>query len=237
MFLFIRLFTAHLIGDFPLQTNKIYSLKTKSNIGIFYHVIMVFLASILCLLPVMNLNMFLYITAMCLIHFLIDHTKLTYNKKMNKQFIVVGFILDQLLHILTIVPISLFEKEFNSFYYFLPDFLRVIYSDNTNFYLISGVILSTFFTEILIYNLKISLKEKSSLILHSSSIKTNMKFIRNTLYMLIVLYFGLGWQFVLFLFFTEIVHYQYYKKLDFRFEFFTILIPTLIGLIIRSTIV
>jgi hypothetical protein len=93
MSIFFTLLLAHLIADFPLQTNWIYAMKLKSSKGIAIHVfIHLFVTALLIREPLTLLPLFVILAVT---HFLIDWLKLRYPT--DRQ--VPGFLLDQLLHL------------------------------------------------------------------------------------------------------------------------------------------
>ncbi len=99
---FVTLLLAHLIGDFPLQTNKIFTLKTKGIWGLILHVaIHLLVAGILLQNPLTNWPI---LAILGIAHFSTDWVKLRYPSKS----LAMGFITDQLIHIVTIFIISLF---------------------------------------------------------------------------------------------------------------------------------
>lgn len=102
---FAALYLAHLIADFPLQTNRIYQLKNESNQGILLHVaIHLLVASILIEDAPAHWPVFLVLG---ITHFLIDWAKL--RDPFRRQ--TPGFILDQFAHFLTIVLIAAWQPD------------------------------------------------------------------------------------------------------------------------------
>lgn len=90
------LLLSHLIGDFPLQTNQIYRLKSESWLGIVLHTaIHVILAALLVKQPLTVWPMFVMLGVL---HFLIDFIKL----RVPTQRQTLSFLLDQAAHILVI---------------------------------------------------------------------------------------------------------------------------------------
>lgn len=104
---FTALYLAHLIADFPLQTNRIYRLKTESSQGILLHVaIHLLVASILVEDALTHWPVFLVLGTA---HFFIDWAKLRYPVYRYRQ--TPGFILDQFAHLLTIILIAAWQPE------------------------------------------------------------------------------------------------------------------------------
>ena len=102
---FATLYLSHLIADFPLQTNRIYRLKTESNQGILLHVaIHLLVASILVKDSLASWPVLLVLGVA---HFLIDWTKLRYPGRRQTP----GFLLDQFAHFLTVALLALWRPE------------------------------------------------------------------------------------------------------------------------------
>ena len=102
MYLFYRLLLAHIIADFPLQTNKIYRLKSHTRWGVLVHASIVLLFSIFFSIPYLkNTRAVMAVLFIFLSHTIIDKLKLAYLKNHFKHCIVM-FIIDQFLHILII---------------------------------------------------------------------------------------------------------------------------------------
>ncbi|MCM8826027.1 MAG: DUF3307 domain-containing protein [Candidatus Omnitrophica bacterium] len=97
MFIFLRLVLAHLIGDFPLQFNKIYNLKQKGLIGIIPHVTIIMLCYIVLSLPYLNLpGLWGFIFFLTITHLFQDSIKLSYK---GTKFGFIFYILDQIFHL------------------------------------------------------------------------------------------------------------------------------------------
>jgi hypothetical protein len=102
---FIALYLAHLIADFPLQTNRIYRLKTESNQGILLHVsIHLLVATILIENALVYWPMLLVLG---IAHFFIDWIKIRYPGRRQTP----GFLLDQFAHVLTIACLALWRPN------------------------------------------------------------------------------------------------------------------------------
>jgi hypothetical protein len=102
---FAALFLAHLIADFPLQTNRIYKLKSESSRGIAIHVaVHILVAAILIERPFQHLSLLL---ALSLIHFTIDWSKIHWPTRRHTP----GFLLDQLAHFVSILLIALWQPN------------------------------------------------------------------------------------------------------------------------------
>lgn len=101
MFFWILLL-AHEIGDFPLQTDFIYKLKRTYSWGVIPHVLVCSLANLIALLPfIANIKIWLAIIVLGIVHYLLDRGKIIVFTQANKDNFF-NFILDQILHILSI---------------------------------------------------------------------------------------------------------------------------------------
>ena len=97
---------AHVIGDFPLQTDTIYRLKKLSFLGVIPHVLICTAANIIILFPYWSSKYVWWaILLLGLIHALLDKTKLFISSRMAGDTLT-NFMVDQLLHILTIWLVS-----------------------------------------------------------------------------------------------------------------------------------
>ena len=90
---------AHLVADFPLQTNWVYRLKVRSTAGLALHAAthVVFTALIIS----DPLNDWLMLALIGLVHFTIDRQKLHW-----RGSALGGFLLDQAIHITSLVLIA-----------------------------------------------------------------------------------------------------------------------------------
>jgi hypothetical protein len=105
MFIFIRLLLAHFIGDFPLQFNKIYSLKHKGLMGILPHALIIMGCLIILSWPYLNVaGIWGFILFVSIIHFFQDSIKVGY-KGLRISFWL--YLLDQFSHIVIIASVLL----------------------------------------------------------------------------------------------------------------------------------
>ena len=96
----VTLLLAHLIGDFPLQTNKVFKLKNEGNLGLALHVVIhLVVAAILIGQP---LQYWTVLAVLGVAHFTTDWIKLKYPGKSQAA----GFVWDQLIHYITILLIG-----------------------------------------------------------------------------------------------------------------------------------
>ena len=99
MFLFYRLLLAHIIADFPLQTDEIFNIKTNKKWGVLIHSGIVLVFSVLLTSKYLENNSVLMIILIIFItHTIIDKLKIKYSKKYSNHELLL-FLLDQLLHI------------------------------------------------------------------------------------------------------------------------------------------
>jgi len=102
MVLFWLLLLAHLIADFSLQTKAIFLLKKGSSAGVFIHVAIYAVVNIIVLFPMLgSFNTWSGILFLAISHGIIDSVKLRLAKNANRDNLIY-FLLDQLLHILSI---------------------------------------------------------------------------------------------------------------------------------------
>jgi hypothetical protein len=100
MNLFATLLLAHLIADFPLQTNGLYRLKRRHLAGVLLHSgIHCLITAILIKNPLANWPMLVTLFAF---HVVIDWVKL----RVEFKFYSLGFLLDQLAHLLALLVIT-----------------------------------------------------------------------------------------------------------------------------------
>lgn len=104
MILFIKLLLAHLIGDFLLQSKSWIEDKTKKkgkSSKLYLHVL---IHGVLVMLLLFDIKYWPLALGVVVTHFIIDWSKLYFQKPTNKTF---WFILDQFLHLLVIVVLTL----------------------------------------------------------------------------------------------------------------------------------
>ncbi|MCC6607290.1 MAG: DUF3307 domain-containing protein [Anaerolineae bacterium] len=102
---FLALWLAHLLADFPLQTNRVFRLKIASNAGLALHVAIHLLMTVLLVQqPARHLSLLLVLGV---VHFLIDWTKLRLPGDPQWP----GFLLDQLAHLVSLGLLALWQGE------------------------------------------------------------------------------------------------------------------------------
>lgn len=91
--LFASLLLAHLVADFPLQTNTIFRLKAESSFGIGLHVFIHVLVMICVIEP--SLHMCGLLASIAVLHFGCDWLKVQYTDPND----IISFCVDQLGHV------------------------------------------------------------------------------------------------------------------------------------------
>src|SRR3989338_5398495 len=103
---------AHLLGDFVFQPGSLVLWKGRSKKGVFVHTLIHFGINILVLLPFL-INGYLWLipaaAIISFIHFWLDQAKINYNLTHDQK--VLPFVVDQLLHLLTIMIVYFFLAE------------------------------------------------------------------------------------------------------------------------------
>jgi len=111
MSLFLKLYLAHLIGDFILQFEELYRLKMRGNLGHMYHVLIHTGVSLILVAPYLSDPfLWLFIGFVTIIHYIQDQIKYSLQKK-NERLMFPCFIIDQIFHFLVIALILLFPAS------------------------------------------------------------------------------------------------------------------------------
>lgn len=141
MIILIKLLLAHLIGDFLLQPTAWVLDKEKKkhkSIYLYFHIL---LHGILAFVLVFETKFFWFAVLLAVTHGSIDYIKLRFQTKKTKRF---WFLLDQILHVVTILGITFFYTNATIDFSFF----------DTNFWLvITGIVLLTKPTSIIIRNI------------------------------------------------------------------------------------
>src|SRR4051812_1075971 len=99
MDLFWRLYFAHLLADFPFQTNRIFSWKTRSFAGVLVHAAVVVLTSTIMLWPALVTgDRWVILSFLGIAHAVQDHLKVVYSRNSGKDGLA-PYLLDQLGHL------------------------------------------------------------------------------------------------------------------------------------------
>ncbi|MBA7567087.1 hypothetical protein ES708_08787 [subsurface metagenome] len=158
MFLFYRLLLAHIIADFPMQTNQIFKVKANTEWGVLIHTLIVLLFSIFFAFPYLeDPRVIIILLVIFLSHTVIDKLKMEYSKKTKNQSIRI-LLLDQTLHIVIIAALTFNFTE--SYLLSLPfdsvflNYLIDIYNSDIFIVSLIGYIASVFFIPILLMYIK-----------------------------------------------------------------------------------
>ena len=158
MFLFYRLLLAHIIADFPLQTNQIFKIKMNTQWGVLLHTLIVLIFSILFTFPYLeDPKVMIILLVIFLSHTVIDKLKLEYSKKTKNQSIRI-LLLDQVLHIAIIAVLTfnftesyLLNFPFDSVFF---NYLIDIYNNDIFIISLIGYIASVFFIPIILMHIR-----------------------------------------------------------------------------------
>ena len=118
MILFIKLFLAHLLGDFIWQPNKWVADKETKKHKSFYLYLHVLLHGILAAILVGEISFIPYAAFIAITHGFIDFIKLNFQKKKTKR---TWFVVDQIAHILILIAITLLYQNKNMIHFWLDD--------------------------------------------------------------------------------------------------------------------
>jgi len=156
--LFYRLLLAHIIADFPMQTNQIFKVKTNTEWGVLIHTLIVLIFSIFFAFPYLeDPKVIIILLVIFLSHTVIDKLKMEYSKKIKNQSIRI-LLLDQALHIAIIAVLTFnFTESYLLSFPFNGVFLNYLIDIyNSDIFIISliGYIASVFFIPILLMNIK-----------------------------------------------------------------------------------
>jgi len=106
--LFLKLFLAHLIGDFLFQSDRWVLHKKQHKIAskyLYWHIAIHALA----LVALLQFNFIMALIVVTVSHFAIDVLKLYLSTKKNERIL---FVLDQIAHILVLIGVSYYYKPF-----------------------------------------------------------------------------------------------------------------------------
>lgn len=106
MFLFLRLVLGHFIGDFPLQTKKVYWLKHRGFAGGIPHALLITAALLLLSWPYLYIpKLWIFILCLGLLHLVQDSIKVGYAGLTKYSLLM--YLLDQCFHIALIATLFL----------------------------------------------------------------------------------------------------------------------------------
>jgi hypothetical protein len=136
MFFFLRLLLGHFIGDFPLQTNKIYEFKRHGLRGGIPHALLIVVSFLALSWPYLYLpKVWIFIILLGLIHLLQDSIKVGYARLTKYSFWL--YLLDQCFHIVLIATLFLTDLKNLSAPLPLNSFVSIYNNDLLIVYLIA----------------------------------------------------------------------------------------------------
>lgn len=121
--IFTKLILAHLLGDFVLQPNSWVADKERRKLKSPYLYLHVLIHTVLSFIFLWNTDLWWVSLVIGATHFIIDASKLIFQNVKNKK---AWFFIDQLLHILVILGISFYFKEFNFDFLSNKEFLKIL---------------------------------------------------------------------------------------------------------------
>ncbi len=120
---FVRLFLGHLFGDFVLQNSWIAINKVKNKYVLLLHTFIVFLSHLIFVLGKgFNVVALFLVSLIWIAHHITDSTKIR-SPKFKREKAWIGFVLDQLIHIVVIFGIA---SVFPKMDFFIPFKVSVI---------------------------------------------------------------------------------------------------------------
>ncbi|MFZ5518259.1 MAG: DUF3307 domain-containing protein [Candidatus Zhuqueibacterota bacterium] len=150
MNVFWYLILAHLIADFPLQSDKIYAIRLKHKWGVLLHVGIYFITNLVVAFPFLSFKQFWFaILFLAITHLIEDWTKIALTRKALQDSIVLFFV-DQFIHIFFIwlscfvlfdIPAPEITNQFVQRYYFNSHII----------FMLIGLVFSVFAGVVLIY--------------------------------------------------------------------------------------
>ncbi len=156
MFLFWRLILAHLIGDFVLQTDKVFVIKQRYSWGVLVHASIAGVLSLLFAGRYLGYpEVFVGLVLLWISHFLIDKAKLLLNRKLQKERVDL-FLVDQGLHIGLIWLLVQIVSEKGSLPINVVGF-SYLYNNDVFIKLLCGYITVTYGVMVFIYSVKSTL--------------------------------------------------------------------------------
>lgn len=121
--IFTKLILAHLLGDFVLQPNSWVADKERRKLKSPYLYLHVLIHTVLSFIFLWNTDLWWVSLVIGATLFIIDASKLIFQNVKNKK---AWFFIDQLLHILVILGISFYFKEFNFDFLSNKEFLKIL---------------------------------------------------------------------------------------------------------------
>jgi len=162
MFLFWRLILAHLIADFPLQTDRIFVIKMKHPWGVVVH------ASVAGGLGFLFAGRYLRypdvvvgLLLLWIAHIIIDKAKLMVNRKLEKERVDL-FLADQAVHVLLIWLVAQIAAPKGDLPIRVAGLSR-LYNSDLFVKFLSGYIVATYGIMLLIYSIRSTIGLKAEL--------------------------------------------------------------------------
>ncbi len=118
MIILLKLFLAHLIGDFFLQPKSWVRAKEEKRFGAWQLYVHALIHGVLSFLLVWNINFLLWALLIAVIHLLIDVFKISFQKNSTKRIL---FFIDQALHFISLYAIWLIYEHISFSFAFLKD--------------------------------------------------------------------------------------------------------------------
>lgn len=154
MFFFLRLLLGHFIGDFPLQTNKIYGLKHRGLPGGILHALLIVASFLALSWPYLYLpKVWIFIILLGLLHLLQDSIKVSRAGLTKYSFWL--YLLDQCFHIVLIATLFFTDLKNLSAPLPLNSFVSLYNNDSLIVYLIA-LIAATYNGFFLISNFRLT---------------------------------------------------------------------------------
>lgn len=236
MSIFLRLLLAHLIGDFLLQTDKVFKIKVKYKWGVLLHGGIVTIVSALFIIPYLHhLQVISFLILLSIVHILQDKAKIIFNEQIERNNLWT-FLLDQVSHVLVIFFVSLGTTNLSRMKYPGPAVLQEIYlNDHYVVFAIWFIVLTYGISIIQEYIKKIIIKDRKENIIFPRSYQKYLEILERAL---IGVFIFLGGTWYLFAIVTALVGLFFvYKgkspKVNFRVSIISALI---IGLLMRITV-
>lgn len=169
--IFYRLTLSHLIADFPLQTNKVFSIKIKHNWGVLLHCFIVWLSMMLFMLPYMHhFRMIVLILLLTITHVFQDKAKIKYNLKIENNN-VWTFVFDEIIHIFIILLVSIDAYDLVPNNNIFPAWVLELYWNNEIIIALIWYVVLTYGSNILIGYIKQTFFDRDRLEFPKQTIK------------------------------------------------------------------
>lgn len=125
MEIFWRLFLAHFLADFTLQTNWISRIKKEKTLGMVLHILIHLVVTYILVFPYLSVVWFNFVffemkgymvlILICFIHFMIDQLKIYLTKNGVFPDNTISFLVDQLFHLYFIFIFTPFDNVATNF--------------------------------------------------------------------------------------------------------------------------